>query len=108
MIYPGVILKNKDFPLRNQGQGMVEFALVFPLLLLLLIGIFEFGKVMFSYSVAIAATREAARYGAAIQDIGGGIPQYEDCQGIREAAKRFGKYAGIDAVSYTHLRAHET
>lgn len=96
MIYPGVILKNKCFPLRNQGQGMVEFAIVFPMLLLLLIGIFEFGRVMFSYSVAIAATREAARYGAAIQDIGGGIPQYEDCQGIREAAKRFGKYAGID------------
>lgn len=75
---------------------MVEFAIVFPLLLLLLIGIFEFGRVMFSYSVAIAATREAARYGAAIQDIGGGIPQFKDCQGIRDAAQRFGKYAGID------------
>lgn len=96
MIIPGVILKNKCFPLKDQGQGMVEFAMVFPLLLLLLIGIFEVGKVMFSYSIVIAATREAARYGAAIQDIGGGIPQYEDCQGIRDAAKRFGKYAGID------------
>jgi hypothetical protein len=78
------------------GQGMVEFALIFPLLLILLVGVFEFGRIMFSYSVAIAATREAARYGAAIKDIGGGIAQYEDCQGIRESAKRFGKYAGID------------
>jgi len=81
---------------QDKGQGMVEFAIVFPLLIILIIGIFEFGRVMFAYSVAIAASREAARYGAAIQDIGGGISQYEDCQGIRDAAKRFGKFAGID------------
>ena len=30
-----------------------------------------------------------------ISDTGGGIPQYEDCAGIREAAKRLGKFAGI-------------
>jgi Flp pilus assembly protein TadG len=75
---------------------MVEFAIVFPLLIVLLFGIFEFGRLMFTYSAAIAASREAARYGSAIQDIGGGIPQFEDCQGIRDAAKRIGKYAGIE------------
>ena len=79
----------------ESGQGMVEFAIVFPLIVILLLAIFEFGRVMFAYSISIAAAREAARYGAAIQDIGGGIPQYKDCQGIREAAKRFGKFAGI-------------
>ena len=72
----------------NRGQGMVEFALVFPLLLLLLFGIFELGRIMFTYSATMAASREAARYGAAILDVGGGIPQYEDCAGIRAAAKR--------------------
>ena len=79
----------------QKGQGMVEFAIVFPLLLLLVFGIFEFGRLMFSYSAAIAASREAARYGAAIQDVGG-ISQYEDCDGIRDAAKRIGKFAGVD------------
>ncbi len=79
----------------TNGQGMVEFAIVFPLLLLLLFGIFEFGRIMFVYSSAVTATREAARYGAAILDTGGGIPQYEDCSGIRDAAKRLGRYAGI-------------
>jgi len=79
----------------TSGQGMVEFAIVFPLLLLLLFGIFEFGRIMFVYSSAVTATREAARYGAAILDTGGGIPQYEDCSGIRDAAKRLGRYAGI-------------
>ena len=85
----------------SKGQGMVEFAIVFPLLLMLLFGIFEFSRVMFAYSAAVSASREAARYGAAIRDIGGGIAQYEDCTGIREAAKRIGKYAGIGDANIT-------
>jgi len=88
-------VSNRSSNHSSPGQGMLEFALVLPLLLVLLVGIFEFGRIMFAYSVAIAASREAARYGAATHDIGGGISQYEDCQGIREAAKRFGKFAGI-------------
>jgi Flp pilus assembly protein TadG len=80
---------------KETGQGMVEFAIVFPLLLLFLFGIFEFSRIMFAYSAAVSASREAARYGAAIYDTGGGIPQYEDCAGIRDTAKRIGKYAGI-------------
>ncbi|MCD6425646.1 MAG: pilus assembly protein [Anaerolineales bacterium] len=85
----------------ENGQGMVEFAIVFPLIVILILAIFEFGRVMFAYSISIAAAREAARYGAAIQDIGGGIPQYEDCQGIRDAAKRVGKFAGISDADIT-------
>ncbi len=85
----------------DRGQGMVEFAIVFPLLLLLLFGIFEFGRIMFAYSAAVSASREAARYGAAILDTGGGIPQYEDCAGIREAAKRIGQFTGISDSDIT-------
>jgi hypothetical protein len=68
---------------------------------LFLFGIFEFGRIMFAYAAAISASKEAARYGAAIFDTGGGIPQYEDCAGIRDAAKRIGQYAGIDDASIT-------
>lgn len=85
----------------NRGQGIVEFAIVFPLLLLLLFGIFEFSRIMFVYSSVVSASREAARYGAAIFDTGGGIPQYEDCMGIMEAAKRTGRYAGISDADIT-------
>jgi Flp pilus assembly protein TadG len=85
-------LKNRG---HYSGQGMVEFAIVFPLLLIVLFGIFEFGRVMFAYSSVIAASREGARYGAAIQDIGGGIPQYEDCQGIKESVQRIGRFAAV-------------
>jgi len=87
-------MKN-SFSKPEKGQGMVEFALVFPLLVILINGIFEVGRVMYYYSLAIAATREVARYGAAIQDTGGGFPQYKDCQGILDFATRFRKCAGI-------------
>ncbi len=49
---------------RCQGQALLEFALVLPLLLLLLIGIIDFGRALFVYSEVSNAAREAVRYGA--------------------------------------------
>lgn len=37
----------KWFKRKEEGQAMVEFALVFPILLLLLLGILEFGHIFF-------------------------------------------------------------
>jgi Flp pilus assembly protein TadG len=52
---------------RRRGQAMVEFALVLPILLVLLIGIVEFGRAWNEHQVITAAAREAARK-AAISD----------------------------------------
>lgn len=43
---------------------MVEFALVLPVLVLILMGIIEFGRIFFSYLVITEMAREGARYGA--------------------------------------------
>jgi hypothetical protein len=48
---------------REQGQDLVEFALILPVLALLLFGIMEFGIVIFSYNTIADAAREGARYG---------------------------------------------
>jgi Flp pilus assembly protein TadG len=45
----------------NRGQSVVEFALVFPLLLVLLIGITEFGRAWMTMNVLTSAAREGAR-----------------------------------------------
>ena len=74
---------------------MVEFALVLPVLILLLIGIMEFGYFFFIYSSANTAVREAVRYGSASGDSAASVPYYKDCTGIREAATRIGRYANI-------------
>ena len=48
---------------RSQGQGFVEFALILPVLLLLMLGIVEFGYVFAAYSSLFNAAREGVRYG---------------------------------------------
>jgi Flp pilus assembly protein TadG len=50
---------------KNQrGQSIVEFALIMPLIILILFGIFEFGRIFYSYIVITNSAREGARIGA--------------------------------------------
>jgi Flp pilus assembly protein TadG len=43
------------------GQALVEFALVLPLLLILLVGTIDFGRAVFAYNSVSNAARSAAR-----------------------------------------------
>ena len=45
----------------EKGQAMVEFALVVPLLVMLLFGIIDFGRIFHTYLAIDHASREAAR-----------------------------------------------
>jgi hypothetical protein len=51
-------------PHNERGQSMVEMALAFPILLLVLAGTLEVGKYFNDYLTVLDATREAARYAA--------------------------------------------
>jgi Flp pilus assembly protein TadG len=71
---------------RQRAQAMIEFALVFPLLVLLMYSLLEFGRLLFIYISVINSSREAARYGSSV-----GNPtayRYVDCDGIINAARR--------------------
>jgi hypothetical protein len=48
---------------RNRGQGLVEFALILPIVLLVLVGTIEVSRILFVYSNLTNAAREGARYG---------------------------------------------
>jgi Flp pilus assembly protein TadG len=52
------------FAKRDDGQALVEFALIMPFLLLFLIGIIEFGRAWNEHEVLTDATREGARVAA--------------------------------------------
>jgi Flp pilus assembly protein TadG len=45
----------------KKGQSMVEFALLLPLFVLLIIGIFDLGRAFFSFIAIMNAAREGAR-----------------------------------------------
>ena len=49
---------------KKRGQAMVEFALVLPIFILLLMGIMEFGMLFHQYLVVTSASREGARAAA--------------------------------------------
>ncbi|MEX1247164.1 MAG: TadE/TadG family type IV pilus assembly protein [Anaerolineales bacterium] len=72
------------------GQGVVEFALVIPILLLIVFGTFELARAVWIYSAISTAVREAARYGSTIGESEDGPPHYIDCEGMRALAKDFG------------------
>ena len=75
---------------KKNGQGMVEFALILPVLLLVLFGIMEFGRLLFIYVTTTSASREAARYGTAVGGNADDLPRFRDCAGMRAAAKKVG------------------
>jgi hypothetical protein len=85
---------------KESAQGVVEFALILPILLLVVLGIVEFGRMLFFYSSVTSASREGARYGSAVGEVGG-VSRYKDCAGIRDAAMRAGVFAGLSDSDIT-------
>jgi len=82
------------------GQGLVEFTLILPILLLALMGIIEFSRLLATYIGVNSASREAARYGAGVGLTNRATltPPYQDCDGIRAAAERTTALAALDDV----------
>ncbi|MEX2236491.1 MAG: TadE family protein [Dehalococcoidia bacterium] len=67
----------------ERGQALVEFALVLPLLLIMLFGIIDFGRALQTYITINNASREGARFGSI-------SPSGNIQQKVRTAAGDFG------------------
>ncbi len=52
----------------GRGQSLVEFALVFPIAILLLMAVFDVGRAVFAYNGLTNAAREGARLAVVNQD----------------------------------------
>jgi hypothetical protein len=81
------LLATPNSAVTHRGQGLVEFALILPVFLLLILGIIEFGRIMVTYSSISTASRDAVRYAVSVGDSPSGIPHYQDCLGIRAASE---------------------
>jgi Flp pilus assembly protein TadG len=93
---------SQQLPKRKlRGQGLVEFALVLPILLFLVMGIFDFGRVMFAYASMSNSLRDAVRYA---ELYGETSPQpYLQCDTIKEIARR-ALFAGDIDVVVNHIK----
>lgn len=82
-------MQKKTIKHTTSAQTMVEFALVLPILLAIVFGLLEVGRMAFTYITIVTASREAVRYGTATGDvttINSNNKRYADCAGIRQAA----------------------
>ena len=86
---------------RTKAQTMVEFALILPILLMIIYGLLEVGRLIFIYSTVVSASREAARYGSATGLVSG-TEQYKNCPGIRDAAQRVDFLNAIDDIAIAY------
>ncbi|MFQ5858047.1 MAG: TadE/TadG family type IV pilus assembly protein [Anaerolineae bacterium] len=81
----------------QRGSNLVEFGLTVPVLLLILLAIFDMGRAVYAQNVLTHAAREGARYGTVAPD---------DSQGIEDQAK--GLIIGLDVDSVTVLSEQPT
>jgi Flp pilus assembly protein TadG len=71
----------------ESGQELVEFAFIMPMLMLILLGIIDFGILLYDKAVITNASREGARYGIVLRN-----PVYTEAQ--------------IEAYSLAYCRNH--
>ena len=88
---------NPQRKIRENAQAIVEFAIVLPILLVLLVGILEVGRMLFIYAAANNASREAVRYASAwgLNDAGT-AEKFNDCDGIRNMARRSAFFVNLN------------
>jgi Flp pilus assembly protein TadG len=84
----------------QRGATLIEFAIVVPLLLLLLFGIVEVSRLVAEFTSIRTAAREGARF-ATTTDVSGGVPHYRDCSGIIEAAQAKSVLGATGNISVT-------
>jgi Flp pilus assembly protein TadG len=79
-----------------RGQGLVELALILPVFLLLIMILFDFGRVIYAQNAISNDAREGGR--VAIVDASYGSQKYAD---IRAAAKRFSPLVSLTDANIT-------
>lgn len=95
---------------KGVGQSLAEFALVLPVLLVLLMGIIDFGRVLMTYAQASASVRNALRYGVIIgyaESGSGARPNYTDCDQMEAIAGRV-FFATVNDVTVEFLKPDDT
>jgi Flp pilus assembly pilin Flp len=74
----------------EEGAAVVEFALVMPILALIIFGIIDFGRAFYTVNNIISAVREGSRYGAILAAPMSPTGQREIRDRVRNVSRPFG------------------
>lgn len=83
---------------KERGQGIMELVVILPVILLILLGIIEVGRMMITYSSLATASRDAVRYAASVGESEFGVTHYQDCFEIRGFVERLALFDEVDIV----------
>jgi Flp pilus assembly protein TadG len=83
-------MRSRKFLRNEEGAAVVEFALVMPILALIIFGIIDFGRAFYTVNNIISAVREGARYGAILATPTSTTGQQEIRDRVRGASQPFG------------------
>jgi len=106
---------------RSRGQALVEFAMVLPMFVLLLLILFDFGRVVYTQHTLTQDAREAARVGLAAPDLRLKLKIYTNGKAcdlgdlyqclyvdIRNAALRFDQGTGLKGADISGTTCNGT
>jgi Flp pilus assembly protein TadG len=90
----------------SPAQAMIEFAIVAPILFLMLLGILEVGRMTFLYAAVTNSSREAVRFGSTVGYDEDGELKYKHCSKIRDLARQASYFLNIAdsdiVIQYDH------
>ncbi|MGJ3238814.1 MAG: TadE/TadG family type IV pilus assembly protein [Anaerolineae bacterium] len=78
---------------KSLGQALVEFSLILPVLLIVILGIIDFGRILLIFSNVSSSARDAARQATLVGNFTdaqmGNVPRYMACANIDTLAGNF-------------------
>ena len=88
--------RKKTQQLSEQGQNLVELALILPLMFIILIGVLDLGRIFFAEIAVANAAREGVRYLTThpTDEIGGFV-------NTKKAATIQGSFSGLESERFT-------
>jgi len=106
-------LKNslRKIKLRSaRGQALVEFSIALPVLIVMLIGIMEVGRMVITYALVNNASRDAVRYASAVgrSDASPNNYKYNDCAAIKGIATKSAFIVALSSITIDYYNAAGT
>jgi Flp pilus assembly protein TadG len=88
-----------------RAQALVEFAIALPVLMLMLVGIMEVGRMIITYAMVNNASRDAVRYASAVGRGDDTYLKYNNCVGIQNIARKSAFIVTLSSISISYKNA---